>query len=99
MTAVLTPPETLPYQVSGPVVLALRRKAAAVAEAELKRLASRAPDLDARSRAEVRRSIHRVVEGFLREPIVRVTTSAGSPLGDRYVDAMCELFGLERGTS
>ncbi|GGO80328.1 hypothetical protein [Nonomuraea cavernae] len=78
-----------------PVVTALRRKAAAVADAELGRLASRAPGLDDSARDEVRDTVQRVVEAFLDGPITRVTRHADSPLGDRYADALRTLFALE----
>jgi glutamyl-tRNA reductase len=76
------------------VVRALQRKADAVAEAELGRLASRAPTLDASTRKEVSEAVHRVVETFLKDAITRVTNHADSPLGDSYADALRELFSL-----
>ncbi|MEU8244955.1 hypothetical protein [Nonomuraea sp. NPDC048916] len=82
-------------RVSPPVVTALRRKAEAVADAELGRLASRAPGLDDSARDEVRNTVQRVVEAFLDGPITRVTRNADSPLGDRYADALRTLFALE----
>lgn len=78
-----------------PVVQALKRKANAVADAELGRLASRAPSLDAAARAEIRDAVQRVVDAFLYEPINRVTSYADSPLGESYADALRELFSLE----
>jgi glutamyl-tRNA reductase len=74
-----------------PVVQALRRKADAVAEAELGRLASRAPGLDDSARAEVRAAVRRVVDAFLDAPISRVTGHAD---GERYAEALRELFSL-----
>ncbi|MEU4226093.1 hypothetical protein AB0F17_17490 [Nonomuraea sp. NPDC026600] len=85
----------MPVPHTVPVVQALKRKAAAVADAELGRLASRAPGLDAAARAEVKDAVQRVVDAFLREPISRVTSHADSPLGESYADALCELFSLE----
>jgi hypothetical protein len=93
-------PETLetpePVVAVEPVVRALRSKAEEVADAELGRLASRAPGLDASARDEVRRAIQRVVDAFLHEPIARVTRHADSPLGETYADALIELFSLDR---
>ncbi|MCA2219960.1 hypothetical protein [Nonomuraea aurantiaca] len=86
---------TVPVPPTVPVVQALKRKAAAVTDAELGRLASRAPGLDAAARAEIRDAVQRVVDAFLCEPINRVTSYAGSPLGESYADALRELFSLE----
>ncbi|MEU7744496.1 hypothetical protein [Nonomuraea sp. NPDC049158] len=86
---------TVPVPPTVPVVQALKRKAAAVADAELGRLASRAPSLDAAARAEIRDAVQRVVDAFLYEPISRVTSYADSPLGESYADALRELFSLE----
>ena len=86
---------TVPVPHTVPVVQALKRKAAAVADAELGRLASRAPSLDAAARAEIKDAVQRVVDAFLCEPISRVTSHADSPLGESYADALCELFSLE----
>ncbi|MEU7828537.1 MULTISPECIES: hypothetical protein [unclassified Nonomuraea] len=86
---------TVPVPPTVPVVQALKRKANAVADAELGRLASRAPSLDAAARAEIRDAVQRVVDAFLYEPINRVTSYADSPLGESYADALRELFSLE----
>ena len=55
-----------------PTVSALRSQAAEVVDAELLRLSTRLPDLDARARAEIARTVHRVVDKLLHEPTVRV---------------------------
>ena len=55
-----------------PTVSALRSQAAEVVDAELLRLSTRLPDLDARDRAEIARTVRRVVDKLLHEPTVRV---------------------------
>ena len=55
-----------------PTVSALRSQAAEVVDAELLRLSTRLPDLDARARAEIARTVRRVVDKLLHEPTVRV---------------------------
>src|SRR3712207_9316094 len=50
----------------GPTVSALRSQAAEVVDAELLRLAGRLPDLDARARAEIARTVRRVVDKLLQ---------------------------------
>ncbi|SDL67109.1 glutamyl-tRNA reductase [Geodermatophilus siccatus] len=77
-----------------PTVSALRSQAAEVVDAELLRLAARLPDLDARARAEVARTVRRVVDKLLHEPTVRVKELASAPGGVDYADALRALFGL-----
>ena len=77
-----------------PTVSALRSQAAGVVDAELLRLAGRLPDLDARARGEVARTVRRVVDKLLHEPTVRVKELAGTPGGTDYAGALRALFGL-----
>jgi glutamyl-tRNA reductase len=77
-----------------PTVSALRSQAAGVVDAELLRLAARLPDLDARARSEIARTVRRVVDKLLHEPTVRVKELAGTPGGVDYADALRALFGL-----
>ena len=77
-----------------PTVSALRSQAAEVVDAELLRLSTRVPDLDARACAEVARTVHRVVDKLLHEPTVRVKELASAPGGVDYADALRALFGL-----
>ena len=78
----------------GPTVSALRSQAAEVVDAELLRLAGRLPDLDARARAEIARTVRRVVDKLLHEPTVRVKELAATPGGTDYAGALRALFGL-----
>jgi glutamyl-tRNA reductase len=77
-----------------PTVSALRTQAAGVVDAELLRLSTRLPGLDARSRAEVARTVHRVVDKLLHEPTVRVKELAAQPGDTDYAGALRALFGL-----
>ncbi|MCV2490414.1 glutamyl-tRNA reductase [Geodermatophilus sp. YIM 151500] len=77
-----------------PTVSALRSQAADVVDAELLRLSSRLPGLDARERAEIARTVRRVVDKLLHEPTVRVKELAGVPGGTDYAGALRALFGL-----
>jgi glutamyl-tRNA reductase len=77
-----------------PTVSALRSQAAEVVEAELLRLSARLPDLDARARAEVARTVNRVVDKLLHQPTVRIKELAGEPGGTDYAGALRALFGL-----
>jgi len=78
-----------------PTVAALRARAAEVVETELARLDARLPGLDEVTRAEVARSVHRVVQALLHAPTVRVKQLAERPGGGAYADALRELFDLD----
>jgi glutamyl-tRNA reductase len=77
-----------------PTVSALRTQAAEVVDAELLRLAGRLPDLDARARAEISRTVRRVVDKLLHEPTVRVKELAATSGETDYAGALRALFGL-----
>ena len=77
-----------------PTVSALRSQAAEVVDAELLRLSTRLPDLDVRQRAEIARTVRRVVDKLLHEPTVRVKELAADPGGTDYAGALRALFGL-----
>ncbi|MCW3842230.1 glutamyl-tRNA reductase [Micromonospora yasonensis] len=78
-----------------PTVAALRGRADDVVTAELRRLAQRRPDLSDDQRAEVARTVHRVVQRLLHQPTVRVRQLAAEPGGDQYAALLRELFDLE----
>ncbi|MCW2585081.1 MAG: hypothetical protein JWN55_597 [Frankiales bacterium] len=78
-----------------PTVAALRRRAAEVVEAELHRLDGQLPGLDADVRAELARTVRRVVGKLLHPPTVRVKQLAESGAGVAYAEALRELFALD----
>ena len=78
-----------------PTVTALRARATAVIDAELRRLDGRLPDLEAGDRAEVAAAVRRAVEKVLHAPTVRVKELAATPDGDRYAAALRALFDLD----
>jgi glutamyl-tRNA reductase len=78
-----------------PTVTALRRRAAEVVEAEMMRLDSRLPGLDAGVREELAKTVRRVVDKLLHTPTVRVKELASGPAGAGYADALRELFLLD----
>ncbi len=78
-----------------PTVAALRARAAEMVASELDRLAGRLPELSERERAEVASTVRRVVDKLLHAPTVRVKELAESPGGDRYAEALHELFELD----
>jgi len=77
-----------------PTVVALRAQARHVVEAEMRRLASRV-ELEEAVRAEVDRTVHRIVEKLLHTPTVRVKQLADNPAGVGYAAALRALFDLE----
>jgi glutamyl-tRNA reductase len=77
-----------------PTVVALRSKAESVVEAELARLAGRL-ELDDKAEAEVAATVRRVVDKILHAPTVRVKQLADVPGGDKYAEALRELFELD----
>lgn len=78
-----------------PTVAALRARAADLVGRELDRLDRRTPDLTDHERAEVARTVHRVVEKLLHTPTVRVKKLAGDGDGGLYAAALRELFELD----
>jgi glutamyl-tRNA reductase len=78
-----------------PTVVALRSMAAEVVDAELRRLAVRVPDLDDLARAEIAKTVRRVVDKLLHAPTIRVKELAEQTVETSYADALRELFALD----
>ncbi len=77
-----------------PTVVALRTMASSVVAAELTRLDAKLPGLGARERAEVQRTVGRIVDKLLHQPTVRVQQLAADPDEVDYAAALRELFAL-----
>ena len=78
-----------------PTVVALRTMADEVVAHELARLDARRPDLDPQARAELERTVRRVVATLLHAPTVRVKELAEEPAGLAYAEALHALFDLD----
>jgi glutamyl-tRNA reductase len=78
-----------------PTVVALRSMATAVVDAEVERLDTRLPGLDAAVREEVLQTIRRVADKLLHQPTVRVKELADAQDGVSYATALAELFSLD----
>jgi glutamyl-tRNA reductase len=78
-----------------PTVAALRTRAEEVVSAEMRKLISRRPDFTEEQRADVSRTLHRVVQQLLHSPTVRVRQLAAEPGGDQYAALLRELFDLD----
>jgi glutamyl-tRNA reductase len=77
-----------------PTVVALRSMASNVVAAELARLDGKLPNLGDRERAEVQRTVSRIVDKLLHQPTVRVQELAADPDALDYAAALRELFAL-----
>ena len=82
-----------------PTVAALRNRADDVVSAELRKLTARRPDFTEEQRADVSRTLHRVVQQLLHSPTVRVRQLAAEPGGDQYAALLRELFDLDVPTA
>jgi glutamyl-tRNA reductase len=78
-----------------PTVAALRNRAEDVVAAELRKLYSRRAEFSEEQRADVSRTLHRVVQQLLHSPTVRVRRLAAEPGGDQYATLLRELFDLD----
>ena len=78
-----------------PTVAALRTRADDLVSAELRKLVSRRPEFTEEQRADVSRTLHRVVQQLLHSPTVRVRQLAAEPGGDQYAELLRELFDLD----
>ena len=87
---------TWPTACAGPrPAPASRRHASEVVDAELLRLGARLPGLPPEVRAELSRTVRRVVDTLLHTPTVRVKQLAEGPAGSSYAEALRELFALD----
>ncbi|GIF06119.1 glutamyl-tRNA reductase [Actinoplanes siamensis] len=78
-----------------PTVAALRTRAEEVVSAEMRKLLARRPEFTEEQRADVSRTLHRVVQQILHSPTVRVRQLAAEPGGDQYAALLRELFDLD----
>ena len=78
-----------------PTVAALRTRAEDVVAAELRKLYGRRAEFTEEQRADVSRTLHRVVQQLLHSPTVRVRQLAAEPGGDQYAALLRELFDLD----
>ncbi len=79
----------------GPTVAALRSRAAELVEVEMARLDQKLPGLDPETRAELQRTVHRVVEKLLHTPTVRIKRLSSEGDGGDYAAVLRDLFDLD----
>ncbi len=78
-----------------PTVAALRTRADDVVTSELRKLYARRTEFTEEQRADVSRTLHRVVQQLLHSPTVRVRQLAAEPGGDQYAALLRQLFDLD----
>ena len=78
-----------------PMIVALRERAESVRTSELDRFRARYDELDPRQLDLVEAVTRGIVAKLLHQPTVVLKDAAGSPLGDRLVAALRELFEIE----
>ncbi|MEO7125892.1 MAG: glutamyl-tRNA reductase [Nakamurella sp.] len=75
-----------------PAVVALRQHVTDLIDREIGRLSQRLPD---EVMAEVQRSLRRIANSLLHTPTIQARTLARDGHGERYVDALHTLFGID----
>ena len=85
----------LHHRATGPTIRRLKQQADQVRAEELERLLNKLPDLDSDVRAEVERTLNRVVNKLLHPPLesLRDEAQAGAPHG--LLDALKKLFQIK----
>ncbi|WP_291479419.1 glutamyl-tRNA reductase [Corynebacterium sp.] len=82
-----------------PTVKALRRRAADVVDDELGQLVRRTPGMGEDDRAEVARTVRRVVDKLLHAPTVQVKKLSSQDGTVNYAEALAALFNLPAGST
>ena len=82
------------HRATGPIIRELRESWKAVSDAEVAALMNRLPDLDAGSRQQIEKSIHRIVNKLLHPPLEAMREDAAQDEPDGLVEAVRRLFGL-----
>jgi glutamyl-tRNA reductase len=78
-----------------PVIVALREAAEATRIAELERVRGRLGDLDDTQAAAIEQLTQGLVAKMLHRPTVALREAAGTPKGERLVQALRDLYGLD----
>jgi glutamyl-tRNA reductase len=79
---------------AAPIVSALRQRVAEIRESELARHRHRLADLDEDQRGEVESVLNDILAKLLHQPTVALKDAAGTPRGERLVEALRSLFDL-----
>jgi len=79
---------------AAPIVSALRDRVAEIRISELDRHRHRLADLDENQRGEVESVLNDILAKVLHQPTVALKEAAGTPRGERLVEALRSLFDL-----
>jgi glutamyl-tRNA reductase len=79
---------------AAPMVSAMRDRIGQLSRAELERHRSRLAELDEAQWTEVESVVHDIVAKVLHQPSVALKEAAGTPRGERLVEALRSLFDL-----
>ena len=79
---------------AAPIVSALRDRVAEIRESEIERHRHRLADLDENQRGEVESVLNDILAKVLHQPTVALKEAAGTPRGERLVEALRSLFDL-----
>lgn len=85
----------LNHRATGPTIRRLRQLAAELQERELERLFRRLPEADERSRQEIQRSFHRLVNKLLHPPLESLRDEAANGAPHNLIEALNRLFQLQ----
>jgi glutamyl-tRNA reductase len=83
------------HRATGTVLQQLRQDWEALKEEELRRLFNRLPQLDERSREEIRQSFHRLLNKLLHPPMESLRDEARHGIPRALLDALSKLFQLK----
>jgi len=85
----------LHHRATGPVIQRLREGWQAPKEEELKRLLNKLPELDDRSKAEIRKAFDRLVNKLLHPPLESLRDESRHGMPEVLLDALKRLFQLK----
>ncbi len=83
------------YLAFRPLMARLSDRCERIREREIKRASSKLPDLTKQERRQIDHMTRMIVRKILRMPMMKLNSSAGTPLEPFYVDAMRALFKLD----
>jgi glutamyl-tRNA reductase len=85
----------LHHRTSGPIIRRLKEGWEKPKEEELRRLLNKLPDLDDRSRAEIREAFDRLINKLLHPPLESLRDESRHGIPSALVDALARLFRLK----
>ena len=87
--------ERFQYLSCQPMMARLSHKAERIRRRELKRAMAKLPDISEEEYRVIRHMSHMIVRKLLREPMIRLNQSAGTPDEQYYMEAVAKLFKMD----